>query len=459
MAAPNSPSSNPNALTVAAAEAAFAAGDRSGGESQLKAVLAQHTPEEKSASAANEAILREQEAALLRLGQLYRDEGNVEALASVVRDSHAILAHLAKAKTAKLIRQLIDLFGDVPGEAARTAQIHITEENIRWAQSEKRIFLKQSLETKLIALYYQEKNYRLALPLIESLLKELKKLDDKMILTEVHLLESKVNFSIANLPKAKTALTSARTAANAMYTPPLLQAQLDLQSGVLHAEDKDYATAYSYFFETLEGFAGQEDPRAGLALKYMLLCKIMLNLPEDVAAIIQGKTALVAESKASKGAKVLGGQKGAGAEKANERDVEAMSAVARAHEQRSLEAFEKALKTYQAELSQDPIIRNHLAELYDTLLEQNLLRVIEPYSRVEIAYVAQRVRQPEREVEQKLSQMILDKTFHGILDQGNGCLVVFDEPPQDKTYEAALQTLKHVGNVVDSLGKKANKLG
>jgi 26S proteasome regulatory subunit N6 len=53
------------------------------------------------------------------------------------------------------------------------------------------------------------------------------------------------------------------------------------------------------------------------------------------------------------------------------------------------------------ELSNDPIIRTHLAALYDTLLEQNLLRLIEPYSRVEIEHVAGLVRQPVREVEQK----------------------------------------------------------
>ena len=87
-------------------------------------------------------------------------------------------------------------------------------------------------------------NYREASALIETLLRELKRLDDKMILTEVHLLESRVNHATVNFPKARAALTSARTAANSIYCPPLLQASLDLQSGVLHAEEKDYKTGW-----------------------------------------------------------------------------------------------------------------------------------------------------------------------------------------------------------------------
>lgn len=45
--------------------------------------------------------------------------------------------------------------------------------------------------------------YRIALSATETLLKELKQLDDKIILTEVYLLESRAAHAIQNLPRAK----------------------------------------------------------------------------------------------------------------------------------------------------------------------------------------------------------------------------------------------------------------
>lgn len=49
-------------------------------------------------------------------------------------------------------------------------------------------------------------------------------------------------------------------------------------------------------------------------------------------------------------------------------------------------------------------------------------------------------------------------TATGILDQGEGVLIIFEEPPVDKTYEAALETIQNMSKVVDSLYNKAKKL-
>ncbi|KAI0247932.1 hypothetical protein BJV78DRAFT_1241250 [Lactifluus subvellereus] len=221
-----------------------------------------------------------------------------------------------------------------------------------------------------------------------------------MILAEVHLLESRVYRGIGNLAKAKSSLTSARTAAISIYCPPQLQAALDLQSGILHAEDKDYTMAYSYFYETFENLSSQDGPSALGALKYILLCKVMLNLPEDVNALLSIKLAL---------------------KYVQLRDVECMRAVARAHHC-SRVAFEQTLCDYREELSSDPTIRRQDVEATG------------------------------------LSQMILDKVFHGVLVQGRGCLVVFDEAETDDTYGAAIETLEEVSKVVDSLYAKLVKI-
>lgn len=382
-----------------------------------------------------EDAVREQEARILEVADRLRRDRNAEELAALIRSVRPFLGEVSKAKAAKIVRHLVDCFLDL--EAGIGIEVQLCKECIEWAKTEKRTFLRQSLEARLIALYFDTGMFAESLQLAGTLLKELKKLDDKNLLVEVQLLESKTYHALTNLSKARAALTSARTTANAIYCPPKLQAALDLQAGVLHAADeKDFKTAYSYFYEAFEGYDSVESGKALTALKYMLLSKIMLNQPEDVHQITGGKLAL----------------KYAGP------DIEAMKSIAKASHKRSLADFQETLAEFKKQLEDDVIVRAHLGTLYDTMLEQNLCRIIEPYSRVQVEYVSECIKLPVPQVEKKLSQMILDKKFHGILDQGEGVLIVFEETTVDKMYETALETIHHMSKVVDTLYQKAKKL-
>lgn len=242
---------------------------------------------------------------------------------------------------------------------------------------------------------FEQRKFQEALDLITRLLKEIKKLDDKQLLVEIHLTESRLNHALRNTPKAKSSLTASRSVANSVYISPTIQAQIDMMSGTLQAEEKDYKTSYSYFFEAFEVFHQLKAEEALPSLKYMLLSKIASGNAADVQSIINSKNGL----------------KHAGV------DLEALQAVAKAHEKRSLEDFQTATNTYQrgsltffnyklvtmyaVELVEDAFISRHLKDLYEQLLESNLLKIIEPFSCVEVDHVANLINLPLAQIETK----------------------------------------------------------
>lgn len=107
-------------------------------------------------------------------------------------------------------------------------------------------------------------------------------------------------------------------------------------NGILLAEDKDYKTAYSYFYEAFEAFHSLEEggSKALLSLKYMMLVKVMSSHTEDVLSLYSGKYGL----------------------RYTGRHLDAMRQVAMASRDKSLMAFQKALDDFSVELHQDPVV-------------------------------------------------------------------------------------------------------
>jgi len=65
-------------------------------------------------------------------------------------------------------------------------------------------------------------------------------------------------------------------------------------------------------------------------------------------------------------------------------DLDAMRAIADSAHKRSLSDFQAATQKFQKELGEDMVVKAHLATLYDKMMEQNLCRIIEPYSKVQV---------------------------------------------------------------------------
>lgn len=217
----------------------------------------------------SDEALKGKETAIYQLGELYARRHEGDKVAQLISSLRPFFANIPKARTAKVVRTLIDQVAKIPDSMA--LQMRLCNESIEWCRAEKRSFLRQRIQTRLAALLLDAKAYTEALALLADLQKEVKRLDDKPQLVEINLVESHVYYAIHNFPKAKAALTAARTAANAIYCPPVLQAQIDVMAGTLHAEEKDYKTAFSYFYESLENFESVANPRAVDVIKYMLL--------------------------------------------------------------------------------------------------------------------------------------------------------------------------------------------
>lgn len=136
-----------------------------------------------------------------------------------------------------------------------------------------------------------------------------------------------------------------------------------------------------------------------------------------------------------------------------------MRDIAKAVKEQNLLGFEKTKETYSEEISSDAnVLQNHINALYDTLLEDNLMKIIEPYSEVQIGYVAEQIGLPLFTVQQKLSEMILDMKIEGTLDQGRGCLTMFEEVEDNKAFDHTIDIFDKLSLVIDAFYEKTKKV-
>jgi 26S proteasome regulatory subunit N6 len=108
--------------------------------------------------------IKVKEQAVQALTDAYVAARDAEALAGLLSELRQFFSAIPKAKTAKLVRCIIDQIAKVPNST--DLQVKVCKEQVEWAKAEKRTFLRQRIELRLASLYLELKDYTPALALI-----------------------------------------------------------------------------------------------------------------------------------------------------------------------------------------------------------------------------------------------------------------------------------------------------
>lgn len=88
-------------------------------------------------------------------------------------------------------------------------------------------------------------------------------------------------------------------------------------------------------------------------------------------------------------------------------DVLAIKEISEANAKGSIVALRDIMKAHPS-IEADEILNTHITNLYDTLLEKNLNKIIESYTRVDIAHISKKIELDDAIVERKLSEMYIN---------------------------------------------------
>ena len=176
----------------------------------------------KSSDEITDETVKAKETATYRLANIYKEKGLYDELIQLQKHILPLYIDLPKGKQAKIVRSLFDLSLQKLKGIKNNELIDLCLYIILWCEKESRSFLRMRIESKLADLYFAIGKHKDALEVLKKLLFELKKKEDKSLLVEAQLIESKVHHALENLPKSKAALTSVKTVANSIYVVPLL---------------------------------------------------------------------------------------------------------------------------------------------------------------------------------------------------------------------------------------------
>ncbi len=163
--------------------------------------------------------------------------------------------------------------------------------------------------------------------------------------------------------------------------------------GKMHLREQEYEKAHTDFFEAFKNYDEPGSPRRITCLKYLVLANMLMR-----------STINPFDSQEAKPYK-------------DNPDIQAMTNLIGAYQNNNIQEFEMILHKNRQSIMDDQFIREHIEILLRTIRTKVLVKLIKPYTKIRIQFLAQELNIDIDEVENLLVSCILDQTVRGKIDQ------------------------------------------
>ncbi|KAM0263940.1 hypothetical protein ACHAQJ_000975 [Trichoderma viride] len=218
---------------------------------------------------------------------------------------------------------------------------------------------------------------------------------------EIYALEIQMLAETRNNKQLKTLYNRALKVKSAVPHPRIMGIIREC-GGKMHMSEENWKEAQSDFFESFRNYDEAGSLQRIQVLKYLLLTTMLMKSninPFDSQETKPYKT---------------------------DPRISAMTELVDAYQRDDVHAYEKALRNNQDILA-DPFIAENIDEVTRNMRTKGVLKLIAPYTRMKLSWIANQLRISEPEVQDILSFLIVDGKINGSVNQQAGILEIVSD--------------------------------
>ncbi|KAJ3094373.1 COP9 signalosome complex subunit 2 [Phlyctochytrium planicorne] len=231
------------------------------------------------------------------------------------------------------------------------------------------------------------------------------------LLLEIFALEIQMYTETKNSKKLKALYQQCLNVKSAIPHPKIMGVIREC-GGKMHMAENEWDKAQTDFFEAFKNYDEAGSPQRIACLKYLVLANMLMESSINPF-----------DSQETKPYK-------------NDREIEAMTNLVNAYQRKDIKDFEKILRENRRTIMDDPFIREYIDDVLKNIRAQVIIKLIKPYTRIDISFVSKQLNIPSEDVETLLVALILDEKINGRIDQVNQRLELYTQTTNSSYYSS-----------------------